>query len=68
MDNQKLGAAELLTVDEVARLLRIGRSSAYELVRRGELRSVKIGRARRVSSTAVASFIERAEADSEFVG
>ncbi|HEY7781310.1 MAG TPA: helix-turn-helix domain-containing protein [Ktedonobacterales bacterium] len=38
----------LVTVDEAARRLSIGRTAAYLLVLKGELQSVKIGRARRV--------------------
>ena len=34
----------VLTVEEVAEVLRIGRTSAYEAVRRGEIPTVKIGR------------------------
>ena len=39
---------QLLTVVEVARMLVIGRSKVYELLYSGELKSVKIGAARRV--------------------
>lgn len=35
---------ETLTVEEAAKLLRIGRNSAYEAARRGELPVVRIGR------------------------
>jgi excisionase family DNA binding protein len=38
----------VLTVEEAARELRIGRSAAYEAVRRGELPAVRIGRSLRV--------------------
>ena len=38
----------LLTVEEAARLLRIGRTTTYELVMRGRLQSVKVGRRRLV--------------------
>jgi excisionase family DNA binding protein len=34
----------ILTVDEVARLLRIGRASAYAAVKKGEIPSIRIGR------------------------
>jgi excisionase family DNA binding protein len=34
--------------DEAARLLRLSRSFVYELVARGVLRTVKLGRARRI--------------------
>jgi excisionase family DNA binding protein len=36
------------TVDEVAEMLRIGRNAAYDLVARGEIPSVKVGRLVRV--------------------
>jgi len=38
----------LLTVEEAAILLRIGRTQTYELVMRGKIPSVKIGRRRLV--------------------
>lgn len=38
----------MLTVPEVAKLLRIGRNHAYELVARGEIPSVRLGRLIRV--------------------
>jgi len=38
----------LVTVDEAARLLRLSRSSIYILISRGLLRTVHLGRARRV--------------------
>jgi excisionase family DNA binding protein len=47
----------LLTVPEAARSLGLCRSFVYELVRAGELTSVKIGRARRVPFAALEAFI-----------
>ena len=38
----------LLRVEEAARLLGLGRSKVYELVRSGEIPSITIGRSRRV--------------------
>ena len=49
----------LLTVDEAAQRLGIGRSHAYLYVLRGELESVKLGRSRRVPLQAISDFIER---------
>jgi excisionase family DNA binding protein len=34
----------VLTVDEVAQILRIGRISAYHAIERGEIPSVRVGR------------------------
>lgn len=48
----------LLTVVEAARLLGVGRSTAYELLATGELESVHIGRSRRVPVFAVENFVE----------
>jgi excisionase family DNA binding protein len=49
----------LLTVNEAAARLAIGRTSLYELISRRELRTVKIGRARRVPESAVDELISR---------
>jgi excisionase family DNA binding protein len=52
-------ADELLTVEEATKRLRIGRTTIHELVQRGELASLKIGRRRLFTETAVAAFIQR---------
>jgi excisionase family DNA binding protein len=58
MDTEPL----LLTIDEAAARLRIKRSLFYELIRRGEIRSVVVGsRARRVSPRAVEEYARRLE-------
>ena len=49
----------LLTVVEAARLLSVGRTTIYELIERGELRTVHIGRASRVPVTAVNDYVAR---------
>lgn len=43
------GEHEYLKVPEVAKVLRIARSRAYELVANGEIPAVKIGRSVRIS-------------------
>lgn len=48
----------LLTVVEAARLLGVGRSTAYELLASGELESVHIGRSRRIPVAAVESYVD----------
>jgi excisionase family DNA binding protein len=47
---------EMLKVREVGAQLRIGRNQAYELVRSGALRSVRIGRAIRVPVEALEEY------------
>ncbi len=48
----------LLTIEEAARRLSIGRSHIYELMRQGGLRSVRIGRSRRILTSDLDSFVE----------
>ncbi len=48
---------ELLRVYEVARLLGIGRSKTYELIARGDLPSLRIGRLVRVPRHALEQWI-----------
>ncbi len=48
----------LLTIEEAARCLAIGRSHIYELMQRGGLRSVRIGRSRRILNSDLGAFIE----------
>jgi excisionase family DNA binding protein len=43
----------VLTVEEAAKVLRIGRSSAYEAARTGQLPTVRIGRILRVPRSAL---------------
>ena len=47
---------ETLKVREVAAILRCGKNQAYELVRSGAIRSVRIGRAIRVPVEALEEF------------
>ncbi len=48
----------LLTVDECARRLGIGRSHTYVFVLRGEIPSVKLGRSRRIRTEDLDRFID----------
>ena len=52
----------LLSPIEAADQLGIGRSKIYELMRLGDLRSVKIGGSRRITRAALAEFVSRLEA------
>jgi len=56
----------LLTVEETAELLHIGRSKVFDLIRCRDLDSVKIGRLRRVPESAVHEFMARLRETGEF--
>lgn len=47
-----------LTVTEAAEALRIGRNTAYNLVRCGKIKSIKVGRQLRVPKTVLKEFLE----------
>lgn len=49
-----------LTVQEAGEALRVGRNTAYDLVRCGRLRSVRVGRQLRVPRDALIEFLEGA--------
>jgi excisionase family DNA binding protein len=52
----------LLRPEDAARVLGVSRSTVFDLIRSGRLRSVKIGHLRRVSATALAEFVARLDA------
>lgn len=49
----------LLSVDEVAQALSLGRSKVYEELNAGRIKSVTIGRARRIHRAEVDAYVER---------
>ena len=49
----------LVTPEEAARRLALGRTTVYELIARGELGSVVIGRSRRVPVSSLRDFVGR---------
>jgi excisionase family DNA binding protein len=51
----------LFTPEEVARFLGIGRCRVYDLLRQGDLTSVKVGSSRRVSARALSEYVARLE-------
>lgn len=49
---------ELLTIRDTMRILRVSRSTLFNLMNAGALPSVKIGRSRRFKSSDLTAFIE----------
>lgn len=48
----------LLTIPQVARRLQLSRAQVYRLMQHGELRSITIGRSRRVKERTLNAFIQ----------
>ena len=49
----------LLSPEEAAEVLGVGRSRVYDLMRKRELASVRIGKSRRVPVAALRTYVER---------
>ena len=56
-------APVLLTVEEAAHCLRIGRTTCFALIRSGELESLLVGGLRRVPADAPADYLARRRAE-----
>jgi excisionase family DNA binding protein len=52
----------LLTVEEAADCIGICRANMFKLIRRGEVKSVKVGRLRRVTPAALEEYVRRLSA------
>jgi excisionase family DNA binding protein len=55
----------LLTVEEAADALRIGRSLMYELIAAGAIETVRVGRLRRIRPVALTAFVASLGAKSD---
>ncbi|HEV8189874.1 MAG TPA: helix-turn-helix domain-containing protein [Ktedonobacterales bacterium] len=53
----------LLTVEDAARLLSIGRPKMWQLIMAGEVLSVKIGTSRRIPTTSLDVYVQRLTED-----
>jgi excisionase family DNA binding protein len=53
----------LLTPEETAETLSIGRTKVYELLARGLLRSVQIGKSRRIPVAAITDLVAQLDAE-----
>lgn len=53
----------VLTVEETADLLKVGRTTVYDLLRSGQLNSIMIGRLRRVRHTELIAYLDRIAPD-----
>ncbi|MEK6438192.1 helix-turn-helix domain-containing protein [Pseudonocardia sp. T1-2H] len=63
-----MNAKELYRVPDVMALLSLGRSTLYEELRSGRLRSVRVGRVRLIPASAIADYIALLERESDDFG
>ena len=52
---------QAFTVEQVAEMLHVGRDKVYYLLRTGQLRSIKIGKLRRITEEHVAELVASLE-------
>lgn len=57
----------MVTAEEAAEMLGVGRSAVYDLMRSHALPSVKIGRSRRIPMASLREYVERLARTSEYV-
>ncbi|MET8140402.1 helix-turn-helix domain-containing protein [Sphaerisporangium sp. NPDC005288] len=55
----------LYSIPDAMRVLRLGRTVIYELMRSGRLRSVREGRARRITAGAIRDYVALLEREAE---
>jgi len=60
-DRKEPGDVQAYTVEQVAQMLHIGRDKVYGLLRTGQLRSMKIGKLRRITDRHLTDFVASLE-------
>ena len=63
MQESNLQDVNFLTVQEVAELMRVSKTTVYRMVHAGELPAVRFGRSDRVPASAVESYLRSAVVD-----
>ena len=49
--------ADVVTIPELAKMLRVGRNVAYDLVNNGQVKSVKVGSQIRIPKSSIIDFV-----------
>jgi len=49
----------ILTVEDITKILGIGKNTAYDLIRCGNIRSVRVGHKIRISKDALLEFLDK---------
>ena len=50
---------DILTVEELCEVLRIGKNTAYKLLKSGEIKSIKIGKVYKIPKKSVKKYLEQ---------
>ena len=50
---------DILTVEEFCEVLRIGKNTAYKLLKNGEIKSIKIGKVYKIPKKSVKKYLEQ---------
>ena len=50
---------DILTVEELCEVLRIGKNTAYKLLKNGEIKSIKIGKVYKIPKKSVKKYLEQ---------
>jgi excisionase family DNA binding protein len=64
-DGHPVASPLLLTAEQAAASLAICRTKVYELLRTGELESIRIGSSRRIPAVALAEYVQRIRSESK---
>lgn len=59
------GIGRLLTVAEVATVMRVSRMTVYRLIRRGQLKAIRVGRNYRVREEDLSTYLESSAVSTE---
>ncbi|GAA3235913.1 helix-turn-helix domain-containing protein [Actinocorallia longicatena] len=65
MTGRPIPPARAFTVEQTAQILGVGRDTVYGLLRTGQLRSIKIGRLRRITQEHITAFLTTKDNDSD---
>ncbi len=49
---------DILTIDDITKILNIGRNKAYQLIKEGKIRTIRIGRKHRIAKKMLIEYIE----------
>ena len=60
-EKKSLPESRTYTVDDIAAILNIGRTSAYQLVKEGHFRSIRIGNSIRILKLSFENWLENTE-------